>query len=43
MADDKGFLKEELSEDGLHPNKKGYGVMAPLAEEAIAAALRSRR
>jgi len=42
MADDKGFLKEELSEDGLHPNKKGYDIMAPLAEHAIAAALKSR-
>ena len=42
-VDDKGFLKEELSEDGLHPNQKGYDVMAPLAEKAIAAALRSRR
>jgi lysophospholipase L1-like esterase len=42
MADDKGFLKDELSEDGLHPNQKGYQVMAPLAEQAIAAALRSR-
>jgi lysophospholipase L1-like esterase len=43
MADEKGFLKEELSEDGLHPNQKGYDVMAPLAEQAIAAALKSRR
>src|SRR5438128_2572042 len=43
MADDKGFLKEELSEDGLHPNQKGYDIMAPLAEQAIAAALKSRR
>jgi len=43
MADDKGFLKEELSEDGLHPNRKGYDIMAPLAEQAIAAALKSRR
>ena len=42
MADDKGFLKEELSEDGLHPNQKGYDIMAPLAEQAIAAALRFR-
>lgn len=42
MADDKGFLKEELSEDGLHPNQKGYDVMAPLAEQAITAALKSR-
>src|SRR5712692_1589060 len=43
MADDKGFLKEELSEDGLHPNQKGYDIMAPLAEQAIAMALKSRR
>jgi lysophospholipase L1-like esterase len=43
MADDKGFLKEELSEDGLHPNQKGYEIMAPLAEKAIVAALKSRR
>jgi lysophospholipase L1-like esterase len=43
MADDRGFLKEELSEDGLHPNQKGYDIMAPLAERAIALALKSRR
>ena len=43
MIDDKGFLKEELSEDGLHPNQKGYDVMAPLVEQAIAKALKSRR
>jgi lysophospholipase L1-like esterase len=38
MVDDKGFLKEELSEDGLHPNQKGYDLMAPLAEHAISLA-----
>jgi lysophospholipase L1-like esterase len=42
LADDKGFLKAELSEDGLHPNRQGYAVMAPLAEQAIAAALRKK-
>lgn len=42
MMDDKGFLKDELSEDGLHPNAKGYAVMAPLAETAIAAALKKK-
>ena len=42
MMDEKGFLKDELSEDGLHPNAKGYAVMAPLAEAAIAAALRKK-
>jgi len=40
MIDDKGFLKDELSEDGLHPNAKGYAIMAPLAEAAIAKALK---
>jgi lysophospholipase L1-like esterase len=42
MVDDKGFLKEELSEDGLHPNQKGYAVMAPLAERAITSALKHK-
>jgi lysophospholipase L1-like esterase len=41
-VDDKGFLKDELSEDGLHPNGKGYVVMAPLAEQAIASALKKK-
>lgn len=40
MVDDKGFLKDELSDDGLHPNTQGYVVMAPLAEAAIAKSLR---
>jgi lysophospholipase L1-like esterase len=35
MADDKGFLKSELTDDGLHPNTQGYVLMAPLAEKAI--------
>jgi len=43
MADAKGFLKDELSDDGLHPNAKGYAVMAPLAEKAVAAALARKR
>src|SRR5438552_3234089 len=42
MIDEKGFLKDELSEDGLHPNAKGYALMAPLAEQAIAVALKSK-
>ena len=33
--DDKGFFKEELARDGLHPNAKGYEIMKPLAEAAI--------
>ena len=40
MVDDKGFLKNELSDDGLHPNAQGYVVMAPLADAAITASLK---
>jgi lysophospholipase L1-like esterase len=43
MVDDKGFFKDELSNDGLHPNDKGYQVMVPLAEEAIARAVKGKR
>jgi lysophospholipase L1-like esterase len=39
MVDDKGMLKRELSDEGLHPNVAGYKVMAPLAEKAIAQAI----
>jgi lysophospholipase L1-like esterase len=35
MVDDKGLLKADLSEDGLHPNDRGYAVMSPLAQKAI--------
>jgi lysophospholipase L1-like esterase len=38
-VDEKGFLKEGLSGDGLHPNQKGYELMAPVAEVAIRKAL----
>ncbi len=43
MVDEKGFFKDELSNDGLHPNEKGYAVMAPLAEQAIARALKGKK
>lgn len=39
-VDEKGMLRDGISGDGLHPNAKGYALMAPLAEAAIAAALR---
>src|SRR5689334_10797245 len=40
MVDASGFLKNELSDDGLHPNVQGYAVMAPLAQAAIDASLK---
>jgi lysophospholipase L1-like esterase len=43
MVDEKGFFKQELTYDGLHPNGAGYQVMAPLAEKAIASALGSSK
>ena len=39
MVDDKGLLKRELADDGLHPNAAGFKIMAPLAEAAIHKAL----
>jgi lysophospholipase L1-like esterase len=42
MVDDKGMLKRELSDEGLHPNAAGYKVMAPLAEKAILQAIANR-
>ena len=35
LADSGGFLKEGYSTDGLHPNDKGYAIMAPLVQAAI--------
>jgi len=39
MVDEKGLLKRDLAEDGLHPNPAGYKIMAPLADQAITKAL----
>lgn len=39
VVDSKGMLKEGFSDDGLHPNAKGYELMAPVAEAAIEKAL----
>jgi lysophospholipase L1-like esterase len=43
MADDKGFLRAEIANDGLHPNAKGYAIMQPLAEAAIKTALKTKQ
>jgi lysophospholipase L1-like esterase len=41
-VDTQGLFNRELSEDGLHPNAKGYAIMSPLAESAIQSALKKR-
>lgn len=41
MVDAAGMLKADLADDGLHPNSKGYRIMAPLALEAIDKTLRA--
>ncbi|WP_233592308.1 SGNH/GDSL hydrolase family protein [Flavobacterium sp. RSP15] len=39
MVNESNGLKAAYSGDGVHPNKLGYQVMAPLAEKAIAQVL----
>ncbi len=38
-VDAQGFFKAGITDDGLHPTAKGYEIMNPLAEKAIAQAL----
>jgi len=40
MVDGHLGLPTSLANDGVHPNEAGYATMAPLAEEAIARALK---
>jgi lysophospholipase L1-like esterase len=35
MADKTGQMLADLSDDGLHPNAKGYRVMSPVTLAAI--------
>jgi lysophospholipase L1-like esterase len=42
MKDERGGLPAALSADGVHPLPAGYAIMAPLAEEGIEQALKSR-
>lgn len=39
LADAAEGLREDLGNDGVHPNRDGYAAMRPLAERALAAAL----
>ena len=43
MADAQGAMLPGYSSDGVHPLEKGYAVMAPLAEQAIAVAKQRSR
>lgn len=40
LVDDKGWMKQGLANDGLHPNAGGYKIMAPIISAAIEQALR---
>ena len=42
VVDEDGSLRRELTNDGIHANEKGYAIMAPLAERAIAEAMKVR-
>jgi GDSL-like lipase/acylhydrolase family protein len=35
MVDEDGLLKRDLSDDGIHPNAKGYAVMTAIANIAV--------
>jgi lysophospholipase L1-like esterase len=39
MVDDKGWLKDGISADGLHPTADGYKLMVPVVNAALAKAL----
>lgn len=39
LVDEKGWLKDGYSADGLHPNAEGYKVMAQIASAAIQQAI----
>src|SRR5271166_3292916 len=43
LVDDKGLMKQDLADDGLHPNAAGFKIMAPMAEAAIEKALASSK
>jgi lysophospholipase L1-like esterase len=42
MADARRGLPAELSKDGVHPTLDGYKIMEPLAEKAIAEAMKRK-
>ncbi|MBP2667163.1 MAG: lipolytic enzyme, family [Firmicutes bacterium] len=42
LVDERGWLKENLSGDGIHPNAEGYKIMASIVETAIQLAVVGR-
>ena len=42
LVGSNGQMKEGVSDDGVHPNESGYAILKPLAEKAIADALKQR-
>jgi lysophospholipase L1-like esterase len=42
MADQAGWMPADMADDGLHPNGKGYRVMAPVALAAIDKAIKQQ-
>ena len=42
MKDGRNGLPANLSHDGVHPTLEGYKIMEPLAEKAIADALKRK-
>jgi lysophospholipase L1-like esterase len=41
LVDKAGFLQADVADDGLHPNAKGYRLMAPIALAAIDDAMKA--
>jgi lysophospholipase L1-like esterase len=39
LVDERGWMRDGLANDGLHPNAEGYKIMAPVVATAIAGAL----
>lgn len=43
LVDSKGMLKNGYSNDGLHPNDRGFALLAPVAEAAIEKTLNEKK
>jgi acyl-CoA thioesterase I len=43
LVDSKGMLKDGYSNDGLHPNDRGFALLAPVAAAAIEKALNEKK